>query len=1156
MRCHSCHSEVSFNAAFCDQCGERLETACPNCAERNRHGANFCRHCGHALSQTLTRAPITAASVPAPETYTPKHLAEKILASRHKLEGERKQVTVLFADIRGSTTLIEALDPEDAQKIIDPVLRIMMDAVHRYEGTVSQILGDGIVALFGAPLAHEDHALRASYAALAMQDEMRRYRQRLGQSEESGLQIGIGINSGAVVVRSIDNDLNIDYSALGHTTNLAARMQELAGPGIALMSTSTLQQVEGFVQVQALGLVQVKGVSQPVEAFSLTGVTTARTRVQARATHGLTPLVGRNTEVDIFKRLVQRASAGRGQILAMIGEPGVGKSRLVHEFTRHQLPSEWLVLEATSVSYGKATSYFPLIELLRRYFQIGDGENSKNIRNQVVTRILELDSKLKDTIPPVLSLLDALSDEITPSVNQEHDQLALPEGVGEIIERFNSIDPEQRRRYTLDGLKRIWIRESQRQNLLLVFEDLHWIDPETQAFLDTLVDSLAMARIILLVNYRPHYDHEWSEKSYYTQLRVDPLQMSSAEELLSKLLGTNPDLSPLKQLLIKRTEGNPFFAEESVRSLKEAGVLTGEMGAYRAGLKIDGLVVPSTVQNVVADRIDRLPIEEKHLLQTAAIIGMIVPFSLLRAVTELQDEDLYRCLAHLQSSEFLYETNLFPELEYTFKHALTNEVTYSALLHDRRTDLHARVLKALEGTVQTASHDRIEKLAHHAFTGEIWEKAVGYLKEAGDAAALRSSFRNAVLHFERALEALQHLSETTDTLQIGVDIRFELRNAFFVLGNFQQGYRYLEEARTFALKLNDRRRLGMLFNFITAFWNLEGNSEEAVTTGKQALEYAKGPEHLDINTVAHYFLGVAYHNLGSYTQGISELKTALSLIGERVYDRFGTTGIVSVICKSWLVRSLAQLGQFADAILPAEEAIQTAKNREHPYSLVYAYYGAGVLSLIKGEIDDAIGFLERGLEVCEASDIAVQRPLLVSCLSTSHAYAGRLNQALELLESETDHIRWITGPGDQQLPFGKAMRMVWLSETYLLAGRLSEAEALAGHVMDVLRVSKDKGSQAWLHRILGDAIIRQNRLNVAQAESNYTDALQLATELGMRPLQAHCLLALGQLHGQEKNFVKARSQLLKALELYQGMEMPYWLEKANTELRSLDSMPT
>ncbi|HEY7316067.1 MAG TPA: AAA family ATPase, partial [Candidatus Binatia bacterium] len=445
-------------------------------------------------------------------------------------------MTVLFADIRGSTSLLEGLDPEEAQKLIDPVLRVMMDAVHRYEGTVNQVLGDGIMALFGAPLAHEDHALRACYAALAMQEGMRRYRRKLGQSEEAGLQIGIGLNSGEVVVRSISNDLNVDYSALGHTTHMAARMQELAAGGITLITASTLRQAEGFVQVKSIGAVPVKGVSRPVEAFEVVAATAARTRVQAGAVRGLTPLVGRRREIEVFSKLMEEAGSGKGQILAMVGEPGLGKSRLVHEFTRHQLRPGWLVLEGISVSYGKATPYFPLIEMLRRYFQIADGEGSDDIREQVVMHILELDNLLKDAIPGLLSLLGVLPDE-----GHWPPALAQFKEVVEATERYLGMEPQQRRRYTFDAIKRVLIRESQRQPVLIVFEDLHWIDSETQAFLDSLVESLPMARVVLLVDYRPEYSHGWGDKSYYTQLRVDPLQPTSAEELLQYLLGSNQD---------------------------------------------------------------------------------------------------------------------------------------------------------------------------------------------------------------------------------------------------------------------------------------------------------------------------------------------------------------------------------------------------------------------------------------------------------------------------------------------------------------------------------------------------------------------------------------------------------------------------------------
>jgi class 3 adenylate cyclase/tetratricopeptide (TPR) repeat protein len=1086
-----------------------------------------------------------------PDTYIPKHLAEKILATRHTLEGERKQVTVLFADIRGSTKLIEGLDPEDAQTLIDPVLHVMMDAVHRYEGTVNQVLGDGIMALFGAPLAHEDHAVRACYAALAMQEEMRGYRERLGRPDARELQIGIGLNSGEVVVRSIDNDLNIDYSALGQTTHLAARMEEIAGAGEILMTAATLGEVEGFVEIKSRGAVQAKGVSRLIETYELVGTTSARTRLHAAVARGLTPFVGRKTEIETFEKLLEKSAGGRGQIFAMVGEPGMGKSRLVYEFTHSHVPPDWLVLEAPSVSYGKATPYFPVIELLRRYFEFSEGDGVENIQEKIVDHVLRLDEMLRDVIPPILALLGVLRDS-------KEDRLASPQSkdqrqdVVEAIKRFNDMEPQQRRRRTFDALKRVMIRESQQRPLLVVFEDLHWIDNETQSVLDNLVESLPMARILLLVNYRPGYAHSWGDKTYYTQLRVDPLQSASAEELLQYLLGNHKDLAPLKESLIRRTEGNPFFAEESVRSLSETGILIGEKGAYRPGLKVDSIRIPSTVQNVVADRIDRLPIAQKHLLQTAAVIGVGFSFRLLRAVAELQEDELHEHLATLQAAEFLYETNLFPEVEYSFKHALTNEVVYGALLHERRTLLHGRIVKALEEMTENNSHDRLEKLAHHAFQGELWDKAVIYLRETGAKAVSLSSFRNALLYFERALEALQRVPESPDNLRRGIDLRFDIRNALFVLNDFKRGFEHLERAKEAAKAINDQERLGKLFTWMTAYWNLEGNSGQAVITGKQALEHTVGPKNIESNIVAHYFLGVAYHNLGQFESSIDELKKALSLITEdRKYDLFGTTGIVSVNCRIWLIRGLAQIGKFSEAFQYGTEATQTAVERDHPFSIVYAYYAVGAVALVKGEINQAITALERSLRVCEAVEILLLRPLVVSGLAAAYAFVSRFDEALRLLESTTDRSAWMTEATSRQLPFGKAMRMVWEVEAYMLAGKLNEAEALARRVLEVSGESKDRGSEAWLRCLLGDLLALRHPAHLIHAEASYRKALLLARDLGMRPLQAHCHLGLGQIHVQSKNVAAARSELHEANDFYRAMGMDFWVVKAELALAAI-----
>jgi class 3 adenylate cyclase len=562
-----------------------------------------------------------------PETYTPKHLAEKILTSKAALEGERKQVTVLFADLKGSMELLADRDPEDARKILDPVLEHMMEAVHRYEGTVNQVMGDGIMALFGAPLAHEDHAVRACYAALRMQESVKRYAEWVRREYGVTVRIRVGLNSGEVVVRAIGSDLHMDYTAVGQTTHLAARMEQLAEPGSILLSPATMELAEGYVEVMPLGPLPVKGLLAPVEVYELVGAGAVHSRLHAAAARGLTRFVGRDNEVDQLRQALELAQAGHGQVVAVVGEPGVGKSRLYWEFTHSHRAHGWLLLQSGSVSYGKATAYLPVIDLLKAYFHIEGRDETRIIREKVTGKVLSLDRALEPSLSALLSLLEVPVED----------------------EAWGRLDPPQRGQRTLDAVKRLLLRESQVQPLMLLVEDLHWIDAETQALLDSLVESLPTARLLLLANYRPEYQHGWGSKTYYRQLRIDPLPAESAETLLTSLLGTDKTLDSLKRTLIERTEGNPLFLEESVRTLAETKALIGERGAYRLAQDATAIQVPPTVQAILAARIDRLPPEDKRLLQAASVIGKDVPFGLLLAIAELAEEDLRRGLTHLQA---------------------------------------------------------------------------------------------------------------------------------------------------------------------------------------------------------------------------------------------------------------------------------------------------------------------------------------------------------------------------------------------------------------------------------------------------------------------------------------------------------------------------
>lgn len=910
MNCTQCHHENPPAAKFCNACGAQLGLVCPACGSPNRPGSKFCNECGERL--TVEAAPTRGFRAASPKAYTPSYLAEKIVTSGHALEGERKQVTVLFADLKGSMELLADRDPEEARKLLDPVLEHMMDAVHRYEGTVNQVLGDGIMALFGAPVAHEDHAVRACYAALTMQQAVRRYTEEVRRAHGIEVQIRVGLNSGEVVVRAISNDLHMDYSAIGQTTHLAARMEQLATPGSIRLTANTLRLADAFIQVTSLGPVPVKGVAEPVEVFELLGTSSTRTRLQAAAARGLTRFVGRDRELDQLCLALDKSGAGQGQVVAVVGEPGVGKSRLFWEFLHSRRTQGWHVLESSSVSYGKATAYLPIIDLLKAYFQIQAGDDERRIREKVTGKLLTLDEALRWTLPALLALLEAPIDD----------------------RAWQGLDAAQRRQRTLEAVKRLLLRESQFQPLCVAFEDLHWIDPDTQAVLDTLIESLPSARVLLLISYRPDYQHSWGNKSYYTQIRLDPLSTENAEEVLQSLLGDDPGLQPLKRVLIRRTEGNPFFLEESVRTLVETKVLTGDHGIYRLTQAIETVQVPATVQAVLAARIDRLPPEEKTILQTAAVIGKDVLFALLQAVTQMSEVRLRLSLTRLQTGEFLYESALFPELEYTFRHPLTHEVTYASLLQERRRALHARIVEAFETLYPDRVTERINWLAHHAFRGENWSKALTYLRHTGD-----------------------RPPQSIDALTVAGGA--ESPGYLWWTGDYDQAVKVAErelaiaaDFRNFGLMVASNFRLGQVYHALG--------------------EHSRAIDHLRRNVT--------------------------SLNGEMLYERLGMAGFPSVFSRAWLSWCLAERGDLAEALTLGEEGVRIAEAADHTYSLIVACFGVGSACLIKGDLERAISMLERGLVLAQVANLGLLVPFVASSLGAAYATSGRAAEALPLLE--------------------------------------------------------------------------------------------------------------------------------------------------------------
>jgi tetratricopeptide (TPR) repeat protein len=676
-----------------------------------------------------------------------------------------------------------------------------------------------------------------------------------------------------------------------------------------------------------------------------------------------------------------------------------------------------------------------------------------------------------------------------------------------------------------------------------LFEDLHWIDAETRALLDGLVESLPTARLLLLVNYRPEYQHGWGSKTYYRQLRIDPLPPESADELLEGLLGKDAGLQPLKQLLIERTEGNPFFLEESVRTLIEAKVLVGGRGAYRLAKATREIQIPATAQAILAARIDRLSPEDKRLLQAASVIGKDVPLGLLQAIAGLPDEALRQGLARLQAAEFLYEARLFSDLEYTFRHALTHEVAYGSLLHDRRRTLHTRIMELIEQLGPDRLRDHVDQLAHHAFKSEVWEKAVTYLRQAGAKAASRSANDEAIAHLEHALTALGHLPESPETLAQAIDLRFDLRNSLHPLGKFERVFVYLQEADRLARKLDDRRRLGWVSMYMSHYFWMVGDSSEVRTLAETALAIAEPLQDFQLQVAANFYLGGACLTTGDYRRAEDLFrKIGQSLEGDLSHERFGLAGFPAVLSRSMLTWSLAERGEFTEGIAQAQEGIRLAEALDHPYSLILAYWGLGSLYGVKGELRDASRLLERGLALCRDWNVPLVSPRVTWPLGYVYAHSGRVADGVSLLE---EALRAVESIGLQSY---RSLILVHLGEACVLADRLVDALALARRALAYTRERRERGYEAWALHLLGEITWRGDRLEAQQAEDYHREAMTLATNLGMRPLVAHCHLGLGKLYRRVAKRQEAQEHLSTATTMFREMDMRFWLEQAEAEV--------
>jgi class 3 adenylate cyclase/tetratricopeptide (TPR) repeat protein len=1115
MQCAKCQHENEVGANFCEECAAPLARGCTNCGHQLSPTAKFCPKCAHPAG--VAAAPTTAKQFGSPNTYTPKHLIEKILASKSGLEGERKQVTVLFADLKGSMELLADRDPEKARKLLDPVLKLMMDAVHGYEGTVNQVMGDGIMALFGAPLAHEDHAVRACYAALRMQENVKRYAEEVRRSHAAVVNIRIGLNSGEVVVRAIGSDLHMDYSAIGQTTHLAARMEQISDPGAIAITPNTLALAEGYVAVNLLGPVRVKGLADPVDVYELTGAGPARTRLQASVGRGLTRFAGRDIDLEQLRRAQQLAGAGHGQVVAIVGEAGVGKSRLVYEFTHSHRQHNWLVLESASVSFGRVTSFLPVIGLLRGYFKIQDRDDLREIREKVTGKLLALDESLKSTVPALLALLDVSFDD----------------------DAWETLDPAQRRQRTLDAVKRLFIREAKEQPLLLIFEDLHWIDGETQTLLDNLVDGLASSRLLLLVDYRPQYEHRWGNRTYYSQMRLDALPAEGAGDLLQALLGEDPSLEPLKQLLVKR--GNPFFLEESVRTLVETKALEGDRGRYRLTRPMQSLQVPPTVQVILASRIDRLPVDEKQLLQIASVIGKDVSFGLLQALAELPDEPLRRGLTNLQSGEFIFETQLFPDLEYAFKHALTQEVTYKSLPLETRRGYHERIARTLEATFAGRLDERSEMLGYHYQQSGNVEKALEYLLRAAQRATNRFASTEAMRHYAAAVDCLDRLPNTDERLKQRIDVRLAEIQMVWVQGRYEEGFHILEEIQTIAERLRDDERLAQI-HYITGWYLYDKlDLDRAFEHQQKCFRLCQRLGRFGAMRRVYWGLGQSCRTLsadvGERRKKAIEFHHEGLRLGEaaesaQFYDIHNAHFL-------WLIY-LFQLGDWTTAMRCLDRAEAMARKLPETLHLALMMGSRGLSNLVKQKTPGELDMLRACLQAAEEAESHIYKTIGRYFLGQGHFLIGEFAEALVHFEAA---LAIAEQPGNLFQP----AVLLWTAETEARLGLLDASlEHLRRYDQLIEQVGELEGlawfpSRGVAHRIRGLLLSRQK--SFAEAAEQFAKGLELLAAHGYRPDLARTHVALGECERQRGRSREARQAFETATTYFREMGFAFELQQ-------------
>ena len=1117
MTCAQCRRDNEADATFCTNCGARLESLCPNCQTPNVTAARFCKRCGQALTGSAPAAPPKPAEFAAPRSYTPKHLAEKILVSRSALEGERKQVTVLFVDVSGFTSLSERLDPEDVHRLMTRAFESMLAEVHRYEGTVNQFLGDGIMALFGAPIAHEDHARRALHAALGIRAALGSFEEELRGRRGIGFQVRQGVNTGLVVVGSIGTDLRMDYTAVGDTTNVAARLQQTAERGRILISDATHRLTEGYFHTRALGELQVKGKAEPIRGFELIAAKEARTRLDVGAERGLTPYVGRERELQLLRQCFDRAKAGQGQVVFIAGEAGIGKSRLLHEF-RRQLADEATWLEGRCMSFGQSIAFHPIIDMLKRTFRIEEGDTEGAIARKVERAVTLLGEDLRPLLPYLYYLL------------------SIDPGDAAVA----TMDPQQRRGEVFDALRRLLVRAAEVRPQVLVHEDVHWIDKASEESLVFTADSVPTSRILHILTYRPGYKHPFDERSYHTRIALSTLSPEDSVHMAHAVLGTDSLPEDLRTLIVRKAEGNPFFVEEVVKSLQEVGAIRRVDDRYVLAKRLDEIVIPDTIQDVIMARIDRLADAPKKTLQLASVIGREFTRRLLDRIGDLR-ERTEEFLRDLKAIELIYEKTLFPELAYMFKHALTHEVAYNSLLLHRRKELHRTIAQAIEELYADRLAEHYEVLAYHFARAEDTGKALEYLVKAAQKAANAFANREAVVLYEQALDACRRQGEGVD-LALVLSIHQAIAGLYIVLSDFERA----EVAGEHALVLARRRGDAVseasalaTMGFATA---LGHQFDRAIDYCRDAIRIASQIDAKPVIANAYVTTSLVHAVTAHLDEGRREMAKAME-ISEAANDIPNF-----VMAKSFVGHFLNWEGNYLEATRQQAVALQLARQHRLGFPLFWGLWQYGLALTGAGRYDDAVTLLNEGLVVCEKAGEEIMRHRMLNTLGWLYLECGDLEAAVDFNRRGAEAAR---KRGDDETIANPELN---LGDAFMAKGDLVLAAEFLEGVHARVRNPATSDWMKWRYSIhlfasLGELALARGDRDKAR---RFTDeCLEIASRMNARRYLVKGWRLRGQIELARGNSEEAEQSLREALKIAQLIQNPPQLWKTHAALGQL-----